>query len=240
MGHIENMRRALLHNLCFAITFGIGVTIAICLIFLRSNGGDIAALTLVDDAPSSAPIAGPESMPDSPIQRIDFANFRYPSYVVEGEVHGFKLRDGELLPKRKDEVGRPLDMWLRLSGVTYGDVTGDGVEEAIVDVTWITGGTGDPDLVYIYALRKGKLKLLWAFATGDRADGGYKNVFAENGQLFVELFGKDKIIGTNLYKEDGTHTGACCPTFVTRTRYAWANNRFRAQGESEILPLTRQ
>ena len=79
--------------------------------------------------------------------------------------------------------------------------------------------------------------MLWAFETGDRADGGYKNVFAENGQLVVELYGKDKIIGTNLYKDDGTKNGACCPSYFTRTRYEWVKNRFRQQGMSEVLPI---
>ena len=80
-------------------------------------------------------------------------------------------------------------------------------------------------------------KVAWAFETGDRADGGYKKVSAENGELVVELQGKNKVIGRDLYADDGTHTGLCCPTHFTRTRYKWAHNRFRQTGKSEVLPL---
>jgi len=147
------------------------------------------------------------------------------------------LQNGELLLKRKDEIGRPFDPWLNLVDVTYGDVTGDGTEEAIINLGWTTGGSAIPDLVYIYGLSHGKPKLLWTFETGDRAYGGYKNVFAENGQLVVELNGWDKIIGRNLYEEDGTNRGACCPTFFTRTRYKWTNKHFQQQGNAEVVPM---
>lgn len=228
--------KRLIQILCFGMTLATGVSISSFLMLLRSDVSDIHPVTVIEDARSITPIALPESSPDSPIRRIDFANFTYPSQFA-GEAGGFAVRNGELLPKRKTETGQPLDTWLKLVSISYGDVTGDGAEEAIIDLVWITGGSAIPDLVYIYALNKGKPKLLWAFETGDRADGGYRNVLGENGRLVVELCGKDKIIGRNLYEDDGTHTGACCPTYFTRTRYKWANNRFRRQGKSEVLPL---
>ena len=230
------MKRIFINSLSFATTLAIGVSIPFFLLFLRSGGGDISALTIAEDVPVMAPAALPETSPESPIRRVDFANFTYASYFV-GEVGGFKLRDGELLPKRRDKIGRPLDMSLVLASVAYGDVNGDGAEEAIIDLGWETGGTAIPDLIYVYGLDRGKPKLLWAFETGDRADGGYKNVFAENGELVIELYGKDKIIGRDLYAEDGTSNGTCCPTYFTRTRYKWANNHFRQQGEPEALPV---
>jgi hypothetical protein len=79
--------------------------------------------------------------------------------------------------------------------------------------------------------------MLWAFQTGDRADGGYKNIYAASGRLVVELQGKDKIIGKNLYEDDGTKNGDCCPTFFTRTRYEWGAKRFRQKGKSEVFPI---
>jgi len=237
------MNRVITHALCFATTLVTGVSVSLFLTFLRLDRSDIPVLAIVDDARSIAPLALPESSSDSTIRQIDFANFTYPSRVVGEaalEAGGFKVRNGELLPKRKDEIGRPLSTSLFLKGVTYGDVTADGTEEAIIDLAWGTGGSSIPDLVCIYGLSKRKPKLLWAFATGDRADGGYKNVFAEHGQLVVELKGKDEIIGRNLFENDGTNNGACCPIYFTRTRYAWVRNRFRQQGESEVLPLERR
>jgi hypothetical protein len=230
------MRRVSIHTLCFAVTLAIGVAVSWFLIFLQSDGSEIPAVVFIEDGTVVAPCALPKSL-TFPIREVDFANLTYPSQFL-GAAGGFNMRNGEVPPQRKDELGRPLDIWLVLGSVTYGDVTGDGLEEAIVELGWLTGGTASPGLVYIYGLKKGKPNLLWAFETGDRADGGLKNVFAENGQLVVELKGKDKIPGWNLYEDDGTNHGACCPTYFTRTRYEWVSNRFRQKEQSEVLPLS--
>jgi hypothetical protein len=128
-------------------------------------------------------------------------------------------------------------MWLKLGSIEYGDVTGDGNEEAIIDLGWITGGSAIPDLVYIYSLKDSRPKLLFTFQTGDRADGGYRHVYAENGGLVIELEGKDKIIGKDLYVDNGTKNGLCCPTFFTRTRYEWTGTRFLPRGNAKVLPI---
>lgn len=230
-----------MHVAYFAMTLVFGFSLSLYLMYLKPNEGEIRAPVVSDVKALVAPLQPPLTSPNSIIREVDFENFSYPSAIVYPSVivgeRPFKLRNGELLPKRKDKIGRPLDIWLKLANVTYGDVTGDGVEEAIVDLGWITGGTATPDLVYIYGWRSGKARLLWAFETGDRAEGGYKDVFAENGELVVELQGKDKVIGWNLYADDGTRTGLCCPTYFTRTRYRWVRNRFRQYRKPEVLPL---
>ena len=181
----------------------------------------------------------------SSIRSIDFTNFTYPSKgayltysskTAKGNV--YRLRRGEIPPKFGAR-NRLLDVWLKFGSVVYGDLTGDGNEEAIVNLSWITGGSALPNLVYIYTIRKGHPKLLWAFETGDRADGGLKDVYAENGKLVLELYGKDKIIGGDLFADDGTKNGDCCPTVFTRTRYVWLGGRFIRQGKSEVFPLER-
>ena len=121
--------------------------------------------------------------------------------------------------------------------IEYGDVTGDGREEAMVVLYAEVGGTSSSSDVFIYTLRDARPVLLWKFATGDRADGGLRRIYAENGQLVVELAGKNKIIGSDLYAPDGTRTGACCPSVFTRTRYKWIRGRFVRSGESEVLPF---
>lgn len=122
--------------------------------------------------------------------------------------------------------------------IVYGDVTGDGQEEAMVVLYAEVGGTESSNDVFIYAMKNGKLTLLWKFATGDRADGGLRRIYAENGGLVVELAGKNKIIGSDLYAPDGTLTGACCPTVFTRTKYKWVRGRFVRSGKPEVLPFT--
>jgi hypothetical protein len=122
--------------------------------------------------------------------------------------------------------------------IEYGDVTGDGREEAMVVLYAEVGGTSNSNDVFIYTLKNAKPVLLWKFATGDRADGGLRRIYAENGQLVVELAGKNKIIGGDLYAPYGTGTGTCCPTVFTRTKYRWIRGRFVRSGVSEVLPFT--
>jgi hypothetical protein len=178
------------------------------------------------------------------IRSIDFGNFIYPAHAANlenGDVRArsrrsYTLRKGELKPKF-DKMGHPLTMWLKFASVDYFDVTGDGTDEAIVSLAWITGGSALPNLVYIYTLRQGRAKLLWAFETGDRADGGLKDIRGENGKLIIELLGKNKMIGSNLYTDDGTKNGDCCPTMFTRTKYVWHGNKFQRIARPEVFPL---
>jgi hypothetical protein len=191
-------------------------------------------------------LAGPvfAQSPPTSIRSIDFANFSYPAdaYDLTYSRRSVKtkrlytLRQGELKP-RLNKDGLPTTTWLELGRVKYFDVTGDGTDEAIVDLGWITGGSANPDLIYIYTLRRGRPKLIWTFETGDRADGGLKEIRGENGELVLELYGKNKVIGRNLYGDDGTKKGDCCPTMFTRTKYVWQGNRFRRAAKPEILAL---
>lgn len=36
--------------------------------------------------------------------------------------------------------------------------------------------------------------MIWDFDTGGRADGGLRQVYAEDGQLVIELYGKDRVV----------------------------------------------
>jgi hypothetical protein len=177
------------------------------------------------------------------IRSIDFSNFSYPSGAYDltrsrtpRSKRHYTLRQGELKPKL-DAKGRPTTTWLKLAHVDYLDVTGDGIDEAIVDIRLITGGSAMPDLVYVYSLRRGRANLLWTFETGDRADGGLKDILGENGKLVVELFGKNKVIGRNFYGGDDTKNGDCCPTMFTRTKYVWRGNRFQRFAKPDVLRL---
>jgi hypothetical protein len=145
------------------------------------------------------------------------------------------LKDG-LFPETRDKQGYVVGSGVGLSEVIYGDVTGDGQEEAIVVLLFLTWGSSMPRCVYIYAWDQQRPKFLWAFDTGDRAYGGLRHIMAENGRLLVELYGNGKIIGKDLYAEDKTNRGACCPTLFTRARYKWTGNRFRLASKPKVLP----
>lgn len=157
------------------------------------------------------------STTDRSIRSIDFANFTYPYDCVGIYKKGFALRNGEE-QKSIDKVP------MRLSYVLYGDVTSDGKEEAMVVLSVpFTGGTMRLHCVYIFGLQNGSPKLLRTFETGDRADRGLRQVYAESGQLIVEQYKKT------------VNDGDCCAAFFTRNHYQWQNGRFRRAGKEEQL-----
>jgi hypothetical protein len=183
-----------------------------------------------------------QAVPHRSIRSVDFRNFSYPSLPTNKcSMSRVRVRNGtygsikNFTRDRTPEGGCwAVDVGL----IEYGDVTGDGREEALVVLYAEVGGTSSSSDVFIYTLKNAKPVLLWKFATGDRAEGGLRRIYAKNGQLVVELAGKNKIIGGDLYAPDGTSTGACCPTVFTRTKYRWVRGRFRQSGEGEVLPFT--
>jgi len=197
-------------------------------------------LTIVSTALGAPPISNALQIgPKKSIRSVDFRNFSYPKtkelYSPHSRKRSFRLKGG-LLPETRDKRGLVVGMGVGLSKVSYGDVTGDGQEEAIVVLSLLTGGSGMPGCVYVYSWDQRRPKLLWAFDTGDRAYGGLRRVKAENGRLLVELYGAGKILGKDLDAEDKTNRGACCPTFFTRAHYKWIGNGFRLASKPKILP----
>jgi len=192
----------------------------------------LTILSFIVVTPSSVKILQNSIKPYS-IRSVDFDNFTYPlppGFIDRSNPRRtFRLKNGER-PETPDEMG------IFLSSVSYGEVTGDGKEEAIVTMSIVTGGSALPNIVYIYTLKGSKPRLLWAFDTGDRADGGLRRVDAENGYLLVELYGNGKVLGKDLYAEDKTNRGACCPAFFTRARYKWTGNGFRLASKPKVLP----
>src|SRR5262249_48433043 len=168
-----------------------------------------------------------QSSPNKTIRSVDFRNFSYPKtkelYSPNSTKRSFRLKDG-LLPEIRDKQGDVVGEGVGLRKVSYGDITGDGQEEAIVILSYLTWGSGIFNCVYIYAWDHSRPKLLWAFDTGDRAHGGLRRVKSVNGRLLVELYGDGKIIGKDFYTIDKPFRGACCPMFFTRAWYKWTGN----------------
>jgi hypothetical protein len=199
-----------------------------------------ACFIVVSIALGATPVSSaPQSPPKKSIRAVDFRNFSFPEteglHIPHSRKRSFKLKDGSL-PETRDKRGFVDEMGIDLSQVSYGDVTGDGQEEAILVLSILTGGSAMPNCVYIYTWDQRRPKLLWAFDTGDRADGGLRRVKAENGHLLVELYGNGKTLGKDLYAEDKTNRGACCPTLFTRARYKWTGKGFRLASKPEVLP----
>ncbi|CAN5377611.1 hypothetical protein BH20ACI2_BH20ACI2_27760 [soil metagenome] len=115
----------------------------------------------------------------------------------------------------------------------YLDSTGDGRDEAVVIVKIETGGAAIPQVVYVFTWKDEKPDLIWHFRTGDRADGGLKDIRVENGSIVVELYGQDRFILGQV--ETGRITGdeeqLCCPTHFTRSTYKQTGTSFSLQGK---------
>jgi hypothetical protein len=173
---------------------------------------------------SSPPTSNPQS---SRIEGIDFRNFTYTG-PADYDVT-FTLKDGEK-PWNGEEG-------FLLQEVEFFDVTADGEDEAIVVIFIQTGGSACPHFIFVYALDTNRPRALWTFMSGDRAEGGYKQVLSENGDLVLELFG-DNRFENGEWKFDiaeGKFDGLCCPTTFTRFRFAWDKSKFVLMGQPELF-----
>jgi hypothetical protein len=161
---------------------------------------------------------------DAKIRLVDFNNFTYSWNADFGDTDKiFTLKNGEL-PATRDKRGMIDEMGVFFERAKYGDVTGDNVEEALVFLSLQTGGSSIPGVIYIYTWQNNRPVLLWSRSTGDRADGGFRDAYAENGNLVLELNSSD---GKN---------GDCCATKFERIKHKWNGNEFR-QTQKEVLPI---
>lgn len=167
---------------------------------------------------------------NSSIRKVDFENFTFPWTKEQGAPDLFTLKDG-----KKERIGD--ESGADLQPIEYGDVTNDNQEEAMISISPETGGNCQCYMVYIYTLKKGKPELLWNFDTWDRAEGGFKRAYAENGYLVVELFGEDKYENGKWHYDiaEGKFNGLCCPTTVTKFHFQWNGRKFVLAGKPEMF-----
>lgn len=164
----------------------------------------------------------------SPIGKFDFKNFTYelPRGWQDADGKEAVLENG-LRKMTEEKIG--------LSFVTakFFDATGDGKDEALVVLKIETSGAAIPQIIYVFEWKDEKPEVIWFFRTGDRADGGLKNIFAENGEIVVEIFGQDRFIlgAVETSKITGDEEQLCCPTHFTRSRYKWNGKNFLMQGK---------
>ncbi len=189
----------------------------------------------------------------SPLGSFDFRNYTYelprgwqnPDGTTE-----IKLTNGRIAPVSRNvnenmaDEERAEARAQRRIGMSYVttkffDLTGDGADEAIVVLKVETGGSAVPQLVYVFSWKDNAPELIWPFRTGDRADGGLKDLRPEGGEMIVELYGQDRFIlgQTETGKITGDEEQLCCPTHFTRTRYKWNGNAFLMQGKRLTFSL---
>lgn len=136
------------------------------------------------------------------IHSVDFRNFTYKD-VCDTEGKTTTVHDGSYYSG--DEMDK---VYFEIRDVVYGDVTGDGSDEALVLTLCNTGGTGQFTDGLLFAMRAGKPQVIATLGVGDRADGGIDRAVITGGRLIVDRFA-----------EDGS--GACCPERVETYSYRW-------------------
>jgi hypothetical protein len=182
----------------------------------------------------------------TPLGAFDFKNHTYP--LPRGwqnpDSDEITLINGRVEPVAVDtDIGMDPDeiaerkarRRIGMSYVTtkFFDVTGDGQDEAFVILKVETTGAAIPQIVYVYTWKENQPDLIWPFRTGDRADGGLKDLRVEGGDLVVELYGQDRFLLGEIETSKITNDEEqlCCPTYYTRSRYNWNGNVFRMQGK---------
>jgi hypothetical protein len=130
--------------------------------------------------------------PAGDIHKTDFRSFTYlpgcadfessephvPVQVTGGRFEGKAGTDQE-------------GLFFQVQEIHYGDLTGDGRDEAVVQTICNTGGSGQFDEGFVYALKDGKPVLIGRVPGGDRAMGSVRCVRFEDGDLKVDRVGND-------------------------------------------------
>ncbi len=183
----------------------------------------------------------------SPLGTFDFRNYTYPlprGWQNPDGSDEIKLVNGKVTPNAgkvtedmsdEEKAAVRAQRRIGMSFVTtkYMELTGDGEDEALVILKVETEGSAIPQMGYIFSWKGDAPELIWSFRTGDRSDGGLKNVRAENGMMTIELYGQDRFLlgGNETGKITDDREQLCCPTYFTRSVYRWNGSTFVMQGK---------
>lgn len=169
------------------------------------------------------------------IRNVDFGNFTF--RVGNSRITMNENSQVGVCVKRRGE--RPAgSMWNVVpENIAYGDLDGDGREEAVVPLfanacggTMITG-----ERVLVYALRDGRPTLLPEFEYEDEGcEKGQECGFTRSPVPLVAYDPDEKaLVIENRYQTEGDAT--CCPSLYRRTWYRWDGSRFRPYKKSDVM-----
>jgi len=148
--------------------------------------------------------------PTSEVRAIDWQNRTY----VLGEFGAVTVKDGhaDFAISDDNQVAEPgAGGSYAVDRPLFGDIDGDGLEDAVISSVLSTGGTGHFSEVRIYTMRAAKLVELGVIPGGDRGDGGIRR---------VTLDGRAVIVERNVLAEGD---GMCCASGSQRERWVWRN-----------------
>ena len=129
------------------------------------------------------------------IRAVDFADFTYvvPQQgriaVVHGQGEIAYDADGDPVAASDPRARPAADLThglFRVAPPVYGDVDGDGADDAAVVTELRTGGTGAFTAIAVFHLMHGAPAVLGWISGGDRGDGGIARVSISGGALHVD------------------------------------------------------
>lgn len=164
------------------------------------------------------------------IRNVDLRNFSYPFIEKDAVPDALRwmpaagqktiaLKEGRLAFPSEDcdsPSGCPL---LTLDTVEYGRLTGLPQENALVVMTYHTGGTANWQYVYVVGLRSGKPQVIAWLETGSRAYEGLRKTSIDRGDLVIIVNDPEK------------REGDCCSSGTISTRYRWHRDTFHQIGQ---------
>lgn len=159
------------------------------------------------------------------IRDVDFSNHIFPaSPIYKKGDSTFSLTNGRYEGRIEPSTNEKYPV--SLAYLAYGDVTADGLDDAMVVLFENVKGTALPYFVYVFTMKGTSPELLLALEMGDRVDGGLRRVFSEGGNLLVEEYFSPKKLGSSC---------PACATHFIRSSYRWRQKRFELI-EKETLP----
>jgi hypothetical protein len=173
--------------------------------------------------------------PVTTVRQIDFKNFTYAwsdppenvpltwHWLTSSPKLRFRAANGihHFYNPGQDNYERKRAPLIRVDSVTYGDLGGDGVEEAVVALNYSSGGTANWDYLYVYKLENGHAVLLARMETGSRGYGGLVKASIRDGLLIIDFADAERRVGD------------CCSEGYIRVRYKWQKDGFIEEGVRE-------
>jgi hypothetical protein len=204
----------------------LSVSLQYCTLLILSFLCSLVALTLSPTALAQSPPKHAHKpsrlMPLKNIRQVDFQNF---TYQVNDETLRVSNGRGVYASNGQETFSYSIEK----VAVAYGDLTGDGTDEAAVTLYYTGGGTGAFSKGFVFTLRAGHLFLLTTFAGGDRADGGIREVQIKDGLLWVQRNEPERL--------QDAPVGLCCPKYIITTRYKWDGRTLNQVGAAQKVEL---